>query len=122
MLVHGREVKFLRTVWAVNEIAKICPMKNIGRFNEILKSESTIEVNDTWSTFICSLNMGYEMAQKFVDKDYVSNPLTEEELVTLTEEEFSVLLTEAMQAWFGDKVTVEAEEPKKKDETSETSD
>ena len=97
-------------------------MHNIGRFDEILKSESTIEVNETWATFVCSLNKGYEMAQKYVDKDYVQNPLTEEELFTLTEKEFGNLMTEAMQAWFGDKVTVEAEEPKKKDETSETSD
>lgn len=122
MILHGREVKFLRTIWAVNEISKVCPMNNIGRLTEVLKSESTLEVNETWSTFICALSNGYEMARKFEDKDYVLKPVTAEELSVLTEDEFASLLSEATQAWFGDKVTVETEEPKKKEETNETSD
>ena len=123
MIVHGREVKFLRTVWAVNEIAKICPQHNIGKFSEVLKSESTITVNDTWATFITALSSGYEMAKHFEDKDYKPNPLTVDELYTLSEVEFGSLISEATQAWFGDTQTVEVEETKgKKNETSETSD
>lgn len=123
MIVHGREVKFLRTVWAVNEISKVCPQHNIGRFNETLKEESTIAVNDTWATFIVALNTGYEMAQKFEDKDYQPNPLTVEEVYSLHEKEFTALISEAMRAWFGDAVTVEVEESKgKKNEISEISD
>ncbi len=122
MIVHGREVKFLRTVWAVNEVAKACPNNNINKLMDVLKSESTVTINDTWVTFVCALSGGYEMAQKYADKDYVPNPLTPEELYTLSELEFSILIEEATQAWFGDRQTVEVEEPKKKDETKETSD
>ena len=122
MIVHGREVKFLRTVWAVNEIAKICPNNNVNKLAEVLRAESTITINDTWATFISALSSGYEMAHKYTDKEYVPNPLTPEELYTLHEDDFSKLIGEAYQAWFGDKVTVEVEEPKKKDETKETSD
>lgn len=122
MLVHGREVKFLRTVWAVSEIAKVCPMNNISRLNETLKSESTVEVNDTWATFVYALSNGYEMAHKFEEKGYKPNPVTKDELYTLSEADFGQLIQEAMEAWFGDKVTVEIEEPKKKEEISETSD
>ena len=123
MIVHGREIKFLRTVWAVNEISKICPQHNIGKFNEILKDESTITINDTWATFIVALNTGYEMAQKYEDKGYQPNPLTVEELYTIREKDFTTLISEAMHAWFEDKVTVEVEESKgKKNVISETSD
>lgn len=123
MIVHGREIKFLRTVWAVNEIAKVCPQNNIGKFSQTLKSESTITVNENWAAFIVALNAGYEMAQKYEDKDYVPNPLTADELYTLSEEDFSTLIAEATQAWFGDVQTVEVEPAKgKKNETSETSD
>lgn len=122
MKVHGREVKFLRTVWAVNEVAKACPMNDIGRIMEKLKTESTVELNEMWATFICALNGGYEMAHKFEDKDYKPNPLTIEELYTLSEEDFSALIREATEAWYGDKITVEVEESKKNEETGETSD
>lgn len=122
MKVHGREVKFLRTVWAVNEVAKVCPMNDIGRIMEKLKTKSTVELNETWAVFICALNGGYEMAQKYEDKDYKPNPLTVDELYTLSEEEFAALIREATEAWYGDKITVEVEESKKKEEINETSD
>lgn len=122
MIVHGREVKFLRTVWAVNEIAKACPNNNINKLMDVLKSESTVTINDTWVTFVCALSNGYEMAQKYADKEYKPNPLTPEEVSVLMDDEFSSLIAEATNAWFGDKVTVEVEEPKKKEETKETSD
>ena len=122
MKVHGRDVKFLRTVWAVNEVAKVCPMNDIGRIMEKLKTKSTVELNETWAVFICALNGGYEMAQKYEDKDYKPNPLTVEELYTLSEEEFAALIREATEAWYGDKITVEVEESKKKEEINETSD
>ena len=122
MKVHGREVKFLRTVWAVNEVAKVCPMNDIGRIMEKLKTKSTVELNETWAVFICALNGGYEMAQKYEDKDYKPNPLTIDELYTLSEEEFAALIREATEAWYGDKIMVEVEESKKKEEINETSD
>lgn len=122
MKVHGREVKFLRTVWAVNEVAKVCPMNDIGRIMEKLKTKSTVELNETWAVFICALNGGYEMAQKYEDKDYKPNPLTVEELYSLSEEDFTALIREATEAWYGDKITVEVEESKKNEETNETSD
>ena len=122
MKVHGREVKFLRTVWAVNEVAKVCPMNDIGRIMEKLKTKSTVELNETWAVFICALNGGYEMAQKYEDKDYKPNPLTVDELYTLSEEDFAALIREATEAWYGDKITVEVEESKKNEEINETSD
>ncbi len=122
MLLHGREVKFLRTVWAINEVAKNCPNQNIGKFSETLKNESTIAVNDTWANFMIALNTGYEMARKYEDKDYVSNPLTVDELYTLSEGDFAILINEAIAAWVGDVQTVEVEESKKNEKTEETSD
>jgi hypothetical protein len=123
MLVHGREVKFFRSVGAVNEIAKACPGGDISKLTDQLQSNNTIVVNDTWATFISALSNGFEMAQKYEDPAYKPNPLTVAELYTLTEEDFYKLIGEASEAWFGDKRLVEVEESKgKKNETSETSD
>lgn len=122
MKVHGREIKFLRTVGAVSEVAEVCPQGNISKLAELFKSENTVTINDTWATLIVALNKGYEMAHRFADKKYKPNPLTKEECYTLSEDEFSQLMEEASEAWLGDKVTIEVEESKKKAETNETSD
>jgi len=122
MKVHGREIKFLRTVGAVSEVAEICPQGNITKLVSLFKSENTRTNNDTWATLIVALNNGYEQAQKYADKKYKPNPLTKEELSVLTEDEFSQLMEEASEAWLGDKITIEVEEGKKNKETNETSD
>ena len=122
MLLHEREVGFLRTIGAVSEIAKVCPREDIGRFGEILKSNSTVVANETWTVFVCALSKGYEMSKHFFDKSYKMNPITPEEIAIIDEETFSMLVAEATRAWLGDIQTVEVEEPKKKEEISETSD
>lgn len=122
MYLHDREVGFLRTVGAVSEIAKVCPKEDIGKFGEVLKSNSTVTVNETWAVFVCALSKGYEQSKKFFDKSYEMNPVTPEEISIIDEETFGMLVAEATRAWLGDVQTVEVEEPKKKDEISETSD
>ena len=122
MLLHEREVGFLRTIGAVSEIAKVCPREDIGRFGEILKSNSTVVANETWTVFVCALSKGYEMSKHFFDKSYKMNPITPEEIAIIDEETLSMLVAEATRAWLGDIQTVEVEEPKKKEEISETSD
>ena len=122
MIYHDREVGFLRTVGAVNEISKICPKQNISKLGDVIHSESTVTRNEAWFTFICALSRGYEMSKHFFDKSYKPNPITKEELEISEDGEVTLLISEATLAWVGDARTVEAEEPKKKEETSETSD
>jgi len=122
MYLHDREVGFLRTVGAVSEIAKVCPKEDIGKFGEVLKSNSTVTVNNTWTVFVCALSKGYEQSKKFFDKSYEMNPVTPEEISIIDEETFGMLVAEATRAWLGDVQTVEVEEPKKKDGINETSD
>ena len=122
MYLHDREVGFLRTVGAVSEIAKVCPKEDIGKFGEVLKSNSTVTVNETWMVFVCALSKGYEQSKRFFDKTYEMNPVTPEEISIIDEETFGMLVAEATRAWLGDVQTVEVEEPKKKEKISETSD
>lgn len=122
MYLHDREVGFLRTVGAVSEIAKVCPKEDIGKFGEVLKSNSTVTVNETWAVFVCALSKGYEQSKHFFDKSYEMNPVTPEEISIIDEETFGMLVAEATRAWLGDAQTVEVEEPKKKDEINATSD
>ena len=122
MILHDREVGFLRTVGAVSEIAKVCPKEDIAKFGEVLRSNSTVSVNETWTVFVCALSKGYEMSKHFFDKSYEMKPVTPEEISIIDEETFGNLVAEATRAWLGDVQTVEVEEPKKKVEINETSD
>lgn len=121
MFIHGREVKFLRTVGATCKIADICPGQEIKNIGELFDGNTTNKY-ENWSKIIVYLSEGYEQAQKFDDPSYVPNPLTMEEMMAITQPEFDQLVVEASSAYRGEMPTVETEEPKKKEETSETSD
>lgn len=114
MLIHGREVNFLRTVKAACDIAKICPDENLANIGKVFSSKATPELTDSAVVFILAMNNGYEMSRKFEDSEYKANPLTKEELEVLPQETFDLLFAEAVNAFYGDKVTVEVEEEKSK--------
>lgn len=122
MKVHGREVGMLKTVSAVCEIEEICPEKNLRNISALFQAETFSERMKIFSAVICALNRGYENSKKFEDKDYVPNPVTEEELRALDQDTFMELFTEATKVFYAMDQTVEVEEPKKKEEINETSD
>ena len=119
MRVNGRDVKFLRTVSATCKIAELCPdgdITNAGRLFEGSYQDS----QKTTARFYEALSRGYEENRKFKDPDYEPNPLTAEEAMTLTEEEFAKLFKEAVEAYTGEKVTVETEPVKKQKKTAKS--
>lgn len=121
MIIHGREVKFLRTVGATCKIADLCPGQELSNIAKLFDG-SSVSKYENWSKIITYLSEGYEMAQKFDDLNYVPNPITLEEIMSVTQAEFDQLVSEASAAYMGEVPTVEVEEPKKKEETNETSD
>ncbi len=121
MIIHGREVKFLRTVGATCKIADLCPNQELQNIGDLFDG-NTVSKYENWCKIIVYLNEGYEMAQKFDEPNYVPKPITLEEIHAITQDEFDQLVFEASAAYRGEVPTVEAEEPKKKEETNETSD
>lgn len=122
MIIHGREIKFRRTVMGNCEIAEICPDKDINRFTELVSGDYAT-AQTAAAVFMAALSKGYEMAQKYEDPSYTMHPLTKEEVLLLDSDEFNDLFLEALDAFKADgKTTVEAEAPKsaKKSEAAES--
>lgn len=115
MNIYGREVNFLRTVEATIKIADMCPDSDIEKADQLFDGSYQVS-QQTAATFMAVLSEGYETNKAFADPDYKPHPLTEREALSLQSEDFSALFGEAIQAYTGEKVTVEAEPVKKTDE------
>lgn len=114
MEIHGREVGFKRTVLATCEVAELSPKGDINQFDKLLMSKEYAVTQKAAAGFIAALSKGYEMAKAVEDLDYKPRPLTFDEVMCLDDDEFNALFQEALSAWTGEKVTVEAEEVKQK--------
>ena len=120
MIVNGHEIKFMRTVLANCEIAKVCENRDISNFDKLLSNGSTLDSYKAQMTFICALQKGYEMHEKFADPEYVPYYLTEDELMLMDPEALSQLFVEAANAYKGDaEVEVETQEKKAKKNNEE---
>lgn len=114
MKVHGREIRFMRTVWGNCEIAERCPDKDINRFDELMKGDY-ITSQKAAAGFMAVMSEGYEMHRAYEEPGYEKRPLTQAEAMLLDDETFAALFAEAVSAFAADgKATVEAEAPKGK--------
>ena len=121
MVINGREIKFLRTVKATAEIAKICPDGNIERLGELMGGTLSTTL-ETGAQIIHFLNEGYEMNKHFSDPSYKPNIISVEEILYLDDVTFTELMRSAMEGLSnGTETTIELEEPKKKVKEDQTS-
>jgi hypothetical protein len=119
MEIHGREIKFKRTVLATCEVADLSPGGDINKFDELLLSKQYAITQRAAAGFMAALSKGYEMAQAFEDLKYKPRPLTVDEALCLDNDAFSDLFTEALAAWGVEKPTVETEPAKTKGKNAE---
>lgn len=124
MKIHGREICFLRTVEASMAVTAICPERKIANLGTLFATDNDMDAYKMMIKFITILNTGYEKHKAFEEDDYKADPITEEELLNVTEETMYKLFDEALAAWSGEKQTVETEPVKKssKKKTAVTSD
>lgn len=115
MDVFGREIGFLRTVAANCKIADMCPDGDISKGKSLFDGPYQKSQN-TAAKFISYMNEGYEMKKKFEDPGYAPQVITPEEAMYLPDEMFDQLFLEALEAYSGEKITVETapEKGKKK--------
>lgn len=113
MKVYGREINFLRTVAGNCKIADICPDGDMSKAG-LLFEGSYQKSQNTAAKFICILQEGYELNKKFSDQNYEPNILTPEMVMNLPDDIFSDLFTAALEAYSGEKPTVETEPVKSK--------
>lgn len=113
MVINGREIKFLRTVKATSDLAKICPDGDIERLNELFEGDVSTTL-ETGAKIIHFLNEGYEMNRHFMDRSYQPQIIGVDEIMYLDDQTFTALMKDAMNSMgVGAETTVEVEEPKK---------
>lgn len=117
MEIHGREVKFKRTVGANCAIEKY--FEPLGGFNLQRISEGDYSTQqENAAAFMEELSKGAEEAA-FWDaynrgETYMVHPLTSSEAMTLENEDFNALFIEALKVWAEAAPTVKAKPAEKK--------
>lgn len=96
MLIHGREVHFLLTVGATKKIARLCPDNDIQNISLVFEAKETDKMIDTLAALAEAMSEGYEKQQKYINPSYKPQPLTQEEVLSLTINELSDLQNELM--------------------------
>lgn len=113
MIIHGRECGFRFTVRASIEVAELCPEKDLGRLGELFEGTYQ-DIVAMFSKLAVILNKAYEEAVAFEGGGKPGKLITEEEIMFMTSQEFTVMKNEILEAIGGDtKRTVEAEPSKK---------
>lgn len=120
MYLNGRDVKFKFTVGASFAISDMCPdgkLDNIGALFE----GSYRKAAENEHKFILALNKGYVDSMKYADPKFDEEPLKEEEILLLDQQEYKQLSDEAFSAYMGDskrEITTAPVSSKKKDTKS----
>lgn len=109
MKIHGREIKFKKTVKGTNDLAKICPNGDLRRIDEVFSSEDTSTMQEAMAVFVVAMNEGYEYSMKYEKDGYEPHPLTKEEVLFLDYDEFFPLFQQAVDVFKADKQTIKAE-------------
>lgn len=113
MQIFGKDIHFLRTVAANCEIADICPDGDMSKAGMLFEG-SYQKSQNVAAKFICILAKGYEQNKKFSDPDYEPFYLTPEMVLCLPDEEFGQAFNEALEAYSGEKPTIETQATKGK--------
>lgn len=113
MEIHGREVRFRRTVLGNCKIADNSPGGDINRFNELLTGDYATAQRAA-AVFMAAMSEGYEMARQYDEPGYTMRPLSVDEALILDTDEFNALFAEAMGAFAADGETTVETEPVKK--------
>lgn len=119
MEINGREIRFLRTVKATSDLAKICPNGDIERMGELFDKDLSTTL-ETGAKIIHYLNEGYEMNRHFMDRSYQPQIISEEEIMYLDDQTYTELIKSAMAGLgIGAETTIELAETKKKEKPGE---
>ena len=102
---------------ATCQIAELCKDGDINNAATLFEG-SYQDSQKTAAKFMAIMSEGYEQNMKFREPGYEPRPLMAEEALCLTEADFSQLFKEAVEAYSGEKPTVEAEPPKKQKKTT----
>lgn len=116
MEILGRNYELLLTVGATEEIAALCPDKDLKRMREVLQGGTTAALDFVFQ-MTAAMSRGAEARRAFLEPGYKPDPLTPEILRLLTTEEVANVQAATMDAFkAGKETSVEADGAKKNEE------
>ena len=111
----GKKIGFKRTVGAISELSKLAPDGRIDRLGEVFSQDNLGLTVENGANLLAILNKWYEKAKVFEDAEYKPEPIPADWFMMLDMEDFTELMTEAMnQFQEDDKATIETTELKGK--------
>lgn len=117
MKIHGKERKFELTVGATAKVATMCPDHDLKNMDQLLAGDH-VQTIDAVIKLAMYMNEAYELKLSFMS-DHEADPITYEELSTLSPDEMMKLQEEVVNAFSdGTKTNVKTEAPKTKGKTS----
>lgn len=119
MVIHGKERRFMLTVGASAEIAEFCPDGDLAKMGVLFERPYEEEVR-VIAKIVAALSRGYENSKKYEDPTHVADPLTAEEVLSLTVDEYKDLVAAALEAFRKDTQISVATESSKKNEVGES--
>ena len=115
MEYNGKKIGFKRTVGAIADLTKLAPGGRVDRLGEIFSEDNLGLTLESGVHFLAILNKWYEKSLAFENKEYVPDPVPEDWFMMLDMEDFTELMTEAMnQFQEDDKASIETTELKGK--------
>lgn len=119
MIIHGKERGFRFTIRASIEMAELCPDKDISRMGELLDGKSFQEMALQVAKLAIIMNKADEEAVAYEGTRERIEPITEDEMMTLTTEEFTAVQQEIFKAYGADTTRTVEVEPSKKNGAEE---
>lgn len=119
MVVHGRECGFRFTIRASIEVAELCPDKDLSRMGELFENASYEDMTAKIAKFAAILSRANEEAVAYDGSRKPENPLSEDEIMTLTNEEFMAVQEEIFKSYGKDTARAVEVEPSKKNKAEE---
>lgn len=119
MIIHGRECGFRFTIRASIEVAELCPDKDLSRMGELFEGKSYGDMAMQTAKLAAILSKANEEAVAYDGSREPAKPLTEDEMLTLTQEEFQAVQAEVLKAYGADTARTVEVEPSKKNEAEE---
>lgn len=97
--VNGREINFKYSVGACIELARLCPEGDISNLMAYLNDNEAGRRAENRMRFVCILSLMGEKAAAFETPGYRPQPLTYEEVASLTLDEFAAVFNAAVDAY-----------------------
>lgn len=119
MMIHGREVGFRFTIGASIAVGELCPEGDLSRMGELFEGKSYGDIAAQTAKLAAILSRANEDAVAYDGSRKPERPLSEDEIMTLTQDEFQTVQAEVIKAYGADTARTVEVEPSKKNEAEE---